>query len=186
MAYTIFISEDKLKSSTAIQQNVDVDFLLPFVVEAQKLFIETRLGTDLTQKLKDEIIAGTLAGAYKTLVDTYIGDSLPGFSFYQAFPYLRFKVENGNIYSKTSETGNALSTEEAQHMREEIMNTAEFYVQRLIDYITNNTSSFPEYSTSSGADISPDKDAYYSGMNLERNRQKRGLTLDDFLTPDLS
>ena len=60
MAYTIFISEDKLKSSTAIQQNVDVDFLLPFVVEAQKLFIETRLGTDLTQKLKDEIIAGTL------------------------------------------------------------------------------------------------------------------------------
>jgi hypothetical protein len=182
MGYTIFISEDKLKSSTAIQQNVDVDFLLPFVVEAQKLFIETRLGTDLTQKLKDEIIAGTLAGDYKTLVDTYIGDCLPGFSFYQAFPYLRFKVENGNIYSKTSETGNALSTEEAQHMREEIMNTAEYYSQRMIDYIRNNIGSFPEYNTNSGADVKPTTDNYYAGINTESvNQQGTKLTLKDFL-----
>ena len=63
MAYVLFISEDKLKDSTAINMNLDVDLLLPFVREAQKLYVETALGTDLTQKLKDEIIAGTLAGA---------------------------------------------------------------------------------------------------------------------------
>ena len=90
------------------------------------------------------------------------------------------------VHSKNSETGTALSQEEAQHLREEIANTSEFFTQRLIDYIVNNTSSFPEYSTSSGADISPDKDAYYSGINLEINQEdKRGITLDDFLTPDL-
>ena len=43
-----------------------------------------------------------------------------------AIPYLRFKFENGNIYSKTSETGTALSTEEAQHIREEVLNTASY------------------------------------------------------------
>jgi hypothetical protein len=190
MAYVLFISEQKLKDSTAINLNVDVDLLLPFVKEAQKLYVETILGTELTQKLKDLITAGTIGNvanaAYKTLLDDYIGDMLPGYSLYHALPYLRFKVENGNIYSKTSETGAALSTEEAQHFREEVLNTASYYRERAIDYITNNISSFPEYSTNSGADVSPTKDNYYAGMNLERPQQGNKLTLRDFLTPDLT
>jgi hypothetical protein len=183
MAYVLFISEAKLKDSTAINLNVDIDLLLPYVRQAQKLYVETKLGTDLTQKLKDEIIAGTLAGAYKTLVDEYIGDMLPNWAFFHAIPFLRFKIENGNIYSKTSETGTALSTEEAQHLREEVRNTAEYYTERLIEYVKNNIASFPEYNTNSGADVNPDDNAYYNGMNLERPMQQgTRLTLRNFLS----
>ena len=53
MAYVLFISEEKLKDSTAINLNVDTDLLLPYVRQAQKLYVEPKLGTDLTQKLKD-------------------------------------------------------------------------------------------------------------------------------------
>ena len=190
MAYVLFISEQKLKDSTAINLNVDVDLLLPFVKEAQKLYCETVIGTELSNKLKDLIIAGTIGNvgneAYKTLVDDYIGDMLPGYALYHAIPYLRFKIENGNIYSKTSETGTALSTEEAQHLREEVLNTASYYRERLIDYIRNNISSFPEYNQNSGADVNPTTDNYYAGMNLERPQQGNKLTLRDFLTPDLT
>jgi len=190
MAYVLFISESKLKDSTAINMNVDVNLLLPFVKQAQKLYCETKLGTDLNDKLKTLIEDGELGDvgneAYKTLVDTYIGDMLPNFALYHAIPFLRFKVENGNIYSKTSETGTALSTEEAQHLREEIRNTGEYYMERMIDYIRNNISSFPEYNTNSGADVTPDTNAYYAGMNLETsNGQGDKITLRDFLTPDL-
>ena len=186
MSYVLFISEQKLKDSTAINLNVSTDLLLPYVRQAQKLYVETKLGTDLTQKLKDLITAGTIGNvgneAYKTLVDDYIGDMLPNWAFYHAVPFLRFKIENGNIYSKTSETGTALSTEEAQHLREEVRNTAEYYTERMIDYVTNNTSSFPEYSTNSGADVNPDRNAYYNGMNLERPMQQgTKLTLRNFL-----
>ena len=183
MAYVLFISQEKLVDSTSINLNVDVNLLLPYVRQAQKLYVETKLGTDLTQKLKDEIVAGTLAGAYKTLVDEYIGDMLPNWAFYHAIPFLRFKIENGNIYSKTSETGTALSTEEAQHLREEVRNTAEYYTERLIEYVKNNIASFPEYNTNSGADVNPDDNAYYNGMNLERPMQQgTKLTLRNFLS----
>ena len=186
MSYVLFISEAKLKDSTAINLNVDVDILLPFVREAQKIYVETALGTDLNNKLKDLIVAGTVGNvgneAYKTLLDDYIGDMLPSYSLYHAFNYLRHKVENGNIYSKTSETGTALSTEESQHLREEIRNTSEYYTERMIDYICNNNSLFPEYSTNSGADVDPDRNAYYNGMNLERpTQQGTRLTLRNFL-----
>ena len=186
MSYVLFISEAKLKSSTAINLNVDVELLLPYVRQAQKLYVETKLGTDLNQKLKDLIVAGTVnaAGneAYKTLLDDYIGDMLPNYALYLLFPYLRFRVENGNIYSKSSENGTPLTTEESQHFREEILNTSQYYTERMIDYICNNSTLFPEYNTNSGSDVEPDRNAYYNGMNLERpNNQGTRLTLRNFL-----
>jgi hypothetical protein len=186
MAYVLFISELKLKDSTAINLNVDPEILLPYVLQAQRIYIEPKIGTTLYQKLESLITAGTIGNvgneAYKTLVDEYIGDCLPSFAFHMCIPYLRFKTENGNIYSKTSETGNSLSTEEAQHLREEVRNNAEYFLERMISYITNNITLFPEYNTNSGADISPDQNAYYNGMNLERpTRQGTKLTLRNFL-----
>ena len=185
MAYILLISEQKLKDSTAIAQNLDTEILLPYVRQAQKLYVESKLGTKLTDKLKDLVKNGTLGNVgnenYKTLVDDYIGDMLPNWAFYHAVPFLRFKVENGNIYSKTSETGTSLTTEESQHLREEIRNTAEYYTERMIDYVRQNISFFPEYNTNTGADVDPDPNAYYNGMNLERPRQGTELTLRNFL-----
>ena len=191
MPYVLLISEQKLKDSTAINLNVDVNILLPYVLQAQTLYIEPKLGTQLYEHIKGLIQAGTIGDAgnvaYKTLLDDYISFVLVNYSFYHAIPYLRFKVENGNIYSKTSETGTALSTEESQSLREEISNTAQYYTERLIEYIRNNIGDYPEYSTNSGADVNPDKNAYYNGMNLERpNQQGTRLTLQNFLTPGLN
>ena len=160
MSYVLFISENKIKDSTAIGGNVDNEFLLPYIKVAQKKYIETKLG---------------------------IQDALVHWCFYEALPFLRYKVMNNNVVSKTAENSTPLTREEAQDLREEIRNTSEFYTERLIDYIKNNTASFPEYTTNTGADVSPDTVNYYSGMNLEYDRNaRRDITLDDFLTPDLN
>ena len=142
MSYVLFISEDKLKDSTSIYGSVDSSLLLPYVRQAQRLYCETKLGTKLTQKLKDLIVAGTVNDVgneyYKELLNDFIGDYLPNMSLFMAFPFLRFKIEAGNIYSKTSENGVALTTAEAQHLRSEILNTGEYFIERMIDFIKNN------------------------------------------------
>jgi len=192
MAYVLFISEDKLKDSTSIYGSVDSSLLLPYVRQAQRLYCETKLGTKLTQKLKDLIVAGTINDVgneyYKELLNDYIGDYLPNMSLYMAIPFLRFKIEAGNIYSKTSETGVALTTAESQYIRSEILNTGEYFIERMIDFIKNNISRFPEYNLNSGSDVSPDSNGFsYLGMNLERPKgQGDKITLRDFLTPDLT
>ena len=168
MAYVLLISEQKLKDSSSINLQVDNEILLPYILQSQTLYVETKLGTQLYNKLKDLITNNTIGlpanAAYKTLLDDYISFVLVNYSFYHVIPFLRFKVENANIFSKTSETGNALSTEEAQSLREEIVNTAQYYTERMIDYICNNISSFPEYNQNSGSDVDPDRNAYYNGM----------------------
>ena len=103
MAYVLFISENKLKDSTAINGNVDIEYILPYVKVAQKKYIETKLGTDLFEKLQTDITASTLTGNYQTLVDDYIQDALVHWAFYECLPFLRFKVMNNNIVSKTAE-----------------------------------------------------------------------------------
>ena len=186
MAYVLFISEERLKDSTTIGLNVSVDLLSPYIQQSQRLYIETKLGTNLTDKLKTLIVAGTVNNvgneAYATLLNDYIAEVLPSYCLWLAVPFLRYKIENGNIYSKTSETGTALTTEEAQQLRNEVLNTAEYYMERMVSYICNNNSLFPEYSTNTGSDVNPDRNSYYSNMNLERpNQQGTRLTLRNFL-----
>jgi len=170
--YILMISENRLKEATAINGNVDPDYLLPYCRIAQKKFMERVLGTQLFDKLKDLIEAGTVGDpgneAYKTLLDDFIADSLTQWAFFECIPFLRYKVQNGNIYSKTSETGNALSQAEAQELRQEVRNTAEFYQDRLISFLCANNSDYPEYSQNSGCDeICPDTNSFYNNMNLE-------------------
>lgn len=161
----LFISESKLKSF-AIARNVSHRHLLPHVLDAQKIFIEQALGTDLYNKVAAEITANTLSGNYKILVDDYLQDCLIHFATWQAIPFLAYKIEEGNIYSKTSESGVALSREELQDYRDSCKNTAEFYLKRCVDYLVANSSLFPEYSTNSGADMKPSRRSYTNNMNL--------------------
>ena len=182
MSYVLFISENKIKDSTAIGGNVDNEFLLPYIKVAQKKYIETKLGTDLFVKLQNDITSGSLSGAYQTLVDDYIQDALVHWSFYESLPFLRYKVMNNNVVQKNAENSTPLTREEAQDLREEIRNTAEFYTERLIDYIKHNTASFPEYNTNTGSDVNPARNAFYSGMNLEYDRnQREEIIIDNFI-----
>jgi len=186
MAYVLFISEDKLKDSTAINMNVDVQFLLPYVRIAQEKYIETKLGTNLFVAIQQMIKLGTIGNVgnanYKLLLDDYIADVLIHYSFYEVLPFLRYKVQNNNVVAKTAENSNPLSRTDAQDLRSEVSNTAQFYTERLVSYLCDNSNLYPEYSTNTGSDISPDSNSYYQGMNLERIRiNDHKITIRDFL-----
>ena len=56
MSYVLFISEDRLKDSTAINMNVDVNLLLPYVRQSQRIRVEPALGSPLYNKLKSLIV----------------------------------------------------------------------------------------------------------------------------------
>lgn len=167
MSFSLFVSENKIKQSTAINGNVDPAFLLPYVRVAQEKHIHERLGSDLYNKISNDITSGVLQGNYKLLVDSYIADALVHWSFYECIPFLRFKVQNGNIYSKTSETGTAISSSDASDLREEVRNTAEFYEDRLVKYLCEHNNLYPEFKTNTGSEIRPDRSpSFYSGIHL--------------------
>ena len=165
----LFVNEDKLKSSTAINYNVDTAFLLPFLKIAQDKHLQIILGTKLYDKLQNDIAGvadATLTGFYKTLVDDYIQDAIIHYALVEALPFISFQIKNGSITQKNSENGTAATRQDVDYLVQKERDSAEFYGQRIVEYLCNNSSSFPEYSQNTGADLNPTSNAYYTGIKL--------------------
>jgi hypothetical protein len=165
--HTLFISTDRLKKDSALGGSVDDNLLLPYILMAQDRYILPVLGTDLNDKLISDIQGSSLAGAYLTLLQTYIQPALVQFAFATVLPFLRLRMVNNSIVTMSSEQGSSVSHSDLKPLINASIDQAEFYRERLIDYIRNNTSSFPEYSSNTGADLNPTSQNYYAGLNLD-------------------
>jgi len=165
----LFVNEDKLKSSTAINYNVDTAFLLPFLKIAQDKHLQIILGTRLYDKLQNDIAGvdgASLIGVYKILVDDYVQDAIIHYALVEALPFISFQIKNGSITQKNSENGTAATRQDVDYLVQKERDSAEFYGQRIVEYLCNDNSSFPEYSQNTGADLNPISNAYYTGIKL--------------------
>ena len=179
--HTLYISATRIKKDTALGGSVDDNIIMPYILLAQDMFILPVLGTDLDDKLKSDIQGGSLTGAYQTLVETYIQPALVQFAFAELAPFLRLRfVNNAVVIMGATDQSDSASYEDIKPLIDRSKDAGEFYRQRLIDYIRNNTSSFPEYSTNTGADLDPTTRNYYAGINLDNN-VPRSNRLKNFL-----
>ena len=168
--HTLYISSTRIKKDTALGGSVDDNIIMPYILLAQDMFILPVLGTDLDAKLKSDIQGGSLAGAYKTLVETYIQPALVQFSFTELAPFLRLRfVNNSVVVMGDTDTGSSATYEDIKPLMDRSKDAAEFYRQRLIDYLRNNSSSFSEYTSNSGSDLDPTVNNYFAGINLDVN-----------------
>lgn len=144
---TQFITENQLKTVfTSIQTNVDPAILVPYITMSQQVHIEHRIGKALSDALKSEIEANTLTGNYKVLVEEYIAPALAYWTFYDAIPFLHMRIANKGIMLKTSDNSTNASLEELTWMRGSIRDSAEFFENRMINYLCDNKTLFPLYS----------------------------------------
>ena len=166
--HTLYISSTRLKKDSALGGSVSDDLIMPYILLAQDMHILPILGTDLDTKLKSDIQGGTLTGAYKTLVETYLQPALVQFAFTQLMPYLRLRfVNNAVVVMGATDQSSSATYDDLKPVMDTATDAAEFYRQRMIDYLRNNTSSFPEYSSNTGADLDPTTNNYFAGINLE-------------------
>ena len=163
MAQALFISTLDIKKYTSLNGNVDADLFLQFVKIAQDTHILQKLGTDLFDKINDDIVNSTLTGNYATLVNTYIKPILIHFTMVEYLPFAAYSIANKGIFRPTSETADSVSKEEVDFLVEKHRDIAENYVQRFLDHICANNNLYPEYSTNSDGDVHPDKDNNFSG-----------------------
>jgi len=151
----LLITEDYVKKYSQIAGAIDFDHIVPHIIVSQDKYLETVLGTDLIQKIKTDADAGTITGIYSTLLDTYIRRPLMWWTLYEAAPFLKVKIDNGSIVVRTSEDTQPVSDTEMQSVRSAFRNNAEFYTNKLYEYICANNSSIPEYSSNVHPDKSP-------------------------------
>jgi hypothetical protein len=156
MAEALFITRDDIVRYTALNGNVDTDKFIQFIKIAQDIHIQNYLGTKLFQKLQADVIAGTLAGNYLTLVTTYVKPMLIHWGMVEYLPFAAYTIANKGVYKHSSENSENVDKNEVDYLLEKERSIAQNYTQRFIDYMAFNQPLFPEYRSNKNNDIFPD------------------------------
>lgn len=162
MAYTLFISENRLKRLTAVHLNVEPDEITPFVLNAQDVYIQELLGTKFYNNLKESVLSGTTTVAEKTLLDDYIAPCLANYAVYLALPSFNYKMKNKSVLNPSAEEAQNTDLTELKYLRESIKNMADFYRERSREYLYDNESYFPDYINPGVDGMMPNKHNTYS------------------------
>lgn len=167
MAKALFIKRADIVKNTALSSSVDTDKFIQFISIAQEIHIRNYIGTDLYNKISQDIIDGTLSGEYLNLVNDYIQPMLIHYAMAEYLPFAAYTIANGGVFKHNSENSSLATKEEIDILINRERDYAEYYTQRFIDYMSFNASgSFPEYYTNNNEDIYPDKDSLFCGWNL--------------------
>ena len=62
------------------------------------------------------------------------------------FPFSMFKVDNGGVSKHRGEESDSVNFTDIDRMMSKINDRAEFYTRRFLDYITFNSTKYPEYT----------------------------------------
>ena len=166
MATALFIKREDLIRNSILDGNVDTDKFIQFIKIAQQIHVRNYLGTDLYDKIGDDIIAGTLTGDYLTLVNKYIQPMLIHYAMVDYLPFAAYQVKNNGVYKHTSENAETVNKSEIDYLVNKEREFAEYYTRRFIDFMSYNENLYPEYRSNTNDDIHPDSDATFNGWVL--------------------
>ncbi len=133
MAKALLISRNDVVKFTSVNGNVDVDKFIQYVSIAQDIHIQGMLGTRLLEKIQADIIAGTLADPYLSLLTTYIKPCLIHASMLEYLPFAAITIGNKGVYKHGAENSETVSKDEIDFLieRERRLTTITKKVYRL-------------------------------------------------------
>ena len=166
MSEVLFITRNDIVRYSNLNGAVDSDKMIQFIKLAQDIHLETVLGTDLMNRLKSDIEAGTLSDPYLTLLNKYIKPMLIHYSLLEIIPFNAYQISNGGIFKHNSENSESVSKSEVDFLAEKHRKIAQNYRERFIKHVLNDSSRYPEYNSNSGEDIYPSKDNFFNGWVL--------------------
>ena len=168
MANCIFISEQYIKDSSYIDENVDVKLLRNSILETQEMQIRSIIGTGLYDELVTQITAGTKTSLNNTLLDSYIKPALKYWVLHDSALILTFKVMNKSIVKRTAENTETIQATDLDKLMDFFKNRAEYYSERITKYLIENSNSYPLFlNPGNGTDTEfPKFNNYTQGLFL--------------------
>jgi hypothetical protein len=166
--FVYFISTSYLKDNSAINENVDDKLLKSAIKEAQEIYIRDIIGSGLYDELQTQAFAGTLTANNTTLLDSYIAPCLKYYTITESMLPMTFKLMNKSVATRQAENATAITIDELTLIEQRFRDKAEYYANRLRDYLRENTNTYPLFlNPGNGFDtIRPKNTAFYGGFYL--------------------
>lgn len=163
----LFISENKLKENTSINENVDSSELRFAIQLAQNIYIQETCGTNLFQKLQELVFNGDIElpanSNYKTLLNQFIQPCLIQYSYMLGLDNFYVKWINVGLVQNRSEQGTNIDIKSLQYLKQNAKNQAEFLDNLLRRHLIFKSELYPEFNNGSLNDgqLPPETDSAF-------------------------
>ncbi len=179
METILLVSEQRMKQWTNLDNNIRIDVLTPSILNAQEIYIQDSLGTKFFVRLKEGVRDNDLTVSEEAFLKDYVGPSLMQYALYLLLPNLKYKFVEKGILNGTSEETAQTSLDELQYLRASTLETAQFYDERMRDFLKQNPNEFQQWKTWDGNGMPRNaRSAYFSGLQTDIPR-KHGLWIYD-------
>lgn len=164
----IFITTTYIKNNTAALGYVNDDELRTFIKPAQDIYISRVLGTKLYNRLKDGVENNNLNANEINLLREYIQPALQYWTIYEWILWSNYKLTNKALSKQNSDNSNPSDLNEVNYLKSSIRDWAEYYSQRISDFLRDNTELFPQYleGVSGYSEKSPRNDNFFFGIYI--------------------
>lgn len=174
-SFAYFVSERYLKNNSPIGDNMDIKEIYPYVKTAQDVYIQEALGTALYERLISGVSGSPsdLNSNEKILIKI-CRSALVYWTCYDALPFIWVKLRNIGLVKQSGENLETLSVDEMRVIEQKLKEKAVFYMNRLKDYLCENSNLFDEYN-----------DGCWNCGDMSADNRKRNST-DIFFDKDYS
>jgi hypothetical protein len=151
MNKVLLISEDLLKTNTPISENVQSDELRFGIIQAQAIFLQESLGTNLFEEMLDLVDTNAILSpsnaVYKNLLDTYIQPMLITYAYYLVIDNFYVKFVSVGLTQNRSEQGDKIDHRTFQYLKSNAKQQAEFNDNLLRRHLIFRSGLYPEYNS---------------------------------------
>jgi hypothetical protein len=142
----LFVSEEALKNYvSSLNQNVSPESLVPSILLAQDIQLQTYLGSTFYFHLENEILSGTVSDNNQFLIDNYISKALIQFAMVNALPTLNYKIYNKSVQRPGSENSETATLEEIKFLQQEYRFAGNQYMEKMVYWINLHPGDYPVY-----------------------------------------
>lgn len=170
-----FITPEELKNSV-LNANIDTEYIQPVIDEAQSIYLREILGDRLYSTINNRIESETLDGKYLTLVEQYIKPYLTYMVQSLIVIPINFKTRNAGVINQFEQGFNTASMKDTSYVKEYYDSKAQFYGNRLTEYLQKNAADIPEYGYSEDNITQPTTSQNVTGIYLGTGKKRCGCT----------
>jgi hypothetical protein len=156
MVTTLFTSQSYIERYTPIGTLVSWDEIEPTVYLVQDNNTQDLLGTNFYNYLQIKYQAQTLNTAETELVNR-----IKPFQAHkvaeQCVPMINYQMKNKGLMTQNGDYSTSADLETVRYIKNEMKQRAEFFAQRVLNYLCENASDFPEYTSDNSTDMKPNQ-----------------------------
>ncbi len=151
------INEALFKENSPIKDDTIISKFVPYILIAQKMYVERILGRPLLEELQDQVKAASGANPEPIPEENQaliieVAPVLSFYAVYQGIPFHWAAIVNKGITVRNSENSNAVDIKDIAQLRRWLKDDAEYLARTLVSYLCSCQSKYPNWKPGTGYD----------------------------------